>query len=91
MSSVEESSLVESKLVPSLDSTNEPSPEPRTLKERVIYPLEFAIEFGDFGNILKYFGHKKLTRSSEEPSLKIEPSMEWLSEVKRYSKPIQIL
>jgi hypothetical protein len=37
MSSVEESSFVESKPIASLDSTNEPSPEPRTLKERVIY------------------------------------------------------
>ena len=91
MSSVEESSLVESKLVPSLDSTNEPSPEPRTPKERVIYPSEFAIEFGDFDNTSKYFGHKKLTRPSKEVSPKIEPSKEWLLVVKCSSKAIQIL
>ena len=76
MLSVEEASLVESRPVPFLDSTNEPSPEPRTLKERVIYPSEFPIEFGDFGNTSKYFGHEKLARASEEVSPKIEPSKE---------------
>jgi hypothetical protein len=44
MSSVEESSLVESKLIPSKGSTCEPLPEPRTPKEQVIHPLEFPIE-----------------------------------------------
>jgi hypothetical protein len=71
VSSIEESSSVKSKPVPSLDSTNEPSPEPRTPKERVIYPLEFPIEFGDYGNTLKLFRHEKLTRPIEEvPPLK---------------------
>ena len=53
MSSVEESSLVESKLIPSLGSTHEPSPEPRTPKEQVIHPSEFPIEFWDYGNTSK--------------------------------------
>ena len=91
MSSVEEASSVESRPVPSLDLTNEPSPEPRTLKERVIYPLEFAIEFGDFGNISKYFGHEKLARPSKEVSPKIEPSKKRLLEVKHSFEAIQIL
>ena len=74
MSSVEEASSVESRPVPSLDSTNEPSPKPRTPKETMIYPSEFSIEFRDFGNTSKYFGHEKLTRPSKEVSPKIEPS-----------------
>ena len=53
MSSVEESSLVESKHVASLDSTHEPSSEPRMPKERLIHPLEFPIEFEDYGNTSK--------------------------------------
>ena len=53
MSSVEESSLVESKPIPSLDSTHEPSPEPQTPKERVLYPLEFFIKFEDYGKYLE--------------------------------------
>ena len=77
MSSVEESSLVESKHVASLDSTHEPSPGPHTPKERFIHPSEFPIEFEDFGNTSKYFGHKKLTHPSEEVFPKIEPSKEW--------------
>jgi hypothetical protein len=43
MPSVEESSLVEFKPIPFLDSTLEPPPKPRTPKERVIHPLEFPI------------------------------------------------
>jgi len=82
MSSVEESSLVESKLISSLGSTYEPSPEPRTPKERLIHPSEFPIEFKDYGNTLKLFWHKKLTHPPEEVSLKVEPSKEWLMEVK---------
>jgi len=57
----------------------------------VIYPLEFRIEFKDFSNISKYFGHEKLSRPSEEVSPKIEPSKEWLLEVKHSSEAIQIL
>ena len=76
MLSVEESSLVESKPIPSLDSTREPSLKPRTPKERLIHPSEFPIEFGDYGNTLKYCGHEKLTRPSVEVSPKIEPSRE---------------
>ena len=91
MSSVEESSSVKSKHVPSLDLTHEPSPEPRTSKERLIHPSEFPIKFGDFGNTSKYFGHEKLTRPSEEVSPKIEPSKEWLLEVKHSSEAFQIL
>ena len=91
MSSVEESSLVKSKHVASLDSTHELSPEPRTPKETLIHPSEFPIEFGDYGNTLKYFGHEKLTCPSKEVSPKIEPSKEWLLEVKHSSEAIQIL
>ena len=91
MSSIEEASLVESRPVPSLYSTNEPSPEPRTPKKGVIYPSEFSIEFGDFGNTSNYFGHKKLTRPSKEVSPKIEPSKAWLLEVKCSSEAIRIL
>ena len=76
MLSVKESSLVKSKLVPSLVSTNEPSPKPQTLKERLIHPLEFPIKFGDYGNISKYYGHEKLSRPSEQVSYKIEPLKE---------------
>ena len=74
-----------------LDSTYEPSPEPQTLKERLIHPSEFSIEFEDYGNTSKYAGHGKLTRPSEEVSSKVEPSKEWLMEVKRSFKAIQIL
>jgi hypothetical protein len=91
MSSVEEYSLVESKPIASLDSTNEPSPEPRIPKERVIYPLEFPIEFRDYGNTSKLFRHEKLTQPHEEVFPKIEPSKEWLMEVKRSSEAIRIL
>jgi hypothetical protein len=91
MLSVKESSLVESKPVPSLDSTYEPSPGPQTPKERLIYPSEFPIKFGDFGNTSKCFGHEKLTCPIEELFLKIESLKEWLLEVKRSSEAIQIL
>ena len=88
MSSIEEASLVESRPIRSLDSTNEPSPKPRTTKERVIYPSEFPIEFEDFGNTSKYYGKEKQTCPSEEVSPNIEPSKEWLLEVKCSSKAI---
>jgi hypothetical protein len=91
MSSVEASSLIKSKHEASLDSTHEPSYELRTLKKRLIHPSEFSIEFGDYGNTSKYFGHEKLIRPSEEVSPKIERSKEWLLEVKRSSEAIQIL
>jgi hypothetical protein len=81
MSSVEESSLVESQLVP----TYELPPEPQTSKERVIHPLEFLIEFKDYGNTLKISRHEKLTK---EVSPRLEPSKEWLMEVKCSSKAI---
>jgi hypothetical protein len=73
MSSVGESSLVESKLAPSLVSTYEPPPEPRTPKERVIHPLEFPIEFKDYGNTSKLLWHEKNIR---EVSPKAEPPKE---------------
>ena len=76
MSSVEESSLAESKPLPSVDLSHEPSPKPQTLKERLIHPLEFPIKFGDYGNISKYYGHEKLSRPSEQVSYKIEPLKE---------------
>jgi hypothetical protein len=91
MSSFEEPSSAESRPIASLDSTHEPSPEPRTPKERVIHPLEFPIKFKDYVNTSKLFWHEKLTLSSKEASPKAEPSKEWLVEVKRSSKAIQIL
>jgi hypothetical protein len=90
MLSVEESSLVESKPIASLDSTNEPSIEPRTLKDRVIYPLEFPIEFEDYGNTSKLFRHENLTQPPEEASPKV-PSKELIMEVKHSFEAIQIL
>jgi hypothetical protein len=91
MSSVEESSLVESKHEASLDSTYEPSPKPRTPKETMLHHSKFPIEFGDYGNTLKYFGHEKLSCPSKEVSPKVKPSKEGLLKVKRSSKAIQIL
>ena len=85
MSSIEESSLVESKPIPSLDSTHEPSPEPRTLKERVLHPSEFPIKFEDYGNTSKISKQEKRTK---EVSPKVEPSKELLMEVKCSSKAI---
>jgi hypothetical protein len=75
MSSVEESSLVEYQLVP----TYELPPEPQTLKERVIHPSEFLIEFKDYGNTLKISQHENHTK---EVSPRLEPLKEWLMEVK---------
>ena len=85
MLSVEESSLVESKPIPSLDSTHEPSPEPRTPMERLIYPLEFPIEFKDYGNTSKLSFHKK---STKEVSPRVKLSKEWLMEMKCSSEAI---
>ena len=88
MSSVEESSSVETKHIPSLGSTHEPSLESRTTKERVIHPLEFPIQFEDYGNTSKLSWHEKCI---QEVSPKVEPSKEWLMEVKHSSEAIQIL
>jgi len=90
MSSVEVSSSVESKPIPSLDSTHEPPPEPRTPNEKAIHPSEFPIEFKDYGNTSKLLRHEKLTHPPKEVSPKV-PSKEWLMEVKHFSKVIQIL
>jgi hypothetical protein len=88
MSSVEESSSIETKHIPSLGLTHEPSPKPQTPKERVIHPSEFPIEFRDYGNTSIHHGHEKLTLSSKEDSPRVEPSKELLMEVKRSSKAI---
>ena len=88
MSSVEESSPVESKPLASFDSIHEPSLEPQTPKERLIHPLEFPIKFEDYGNTAKLLWHEKHTK---EVSPKAEPSKEWLMEVKCSSEAIQIL
>ena len=69
MLSVEESSSVVSKPLPSLDSTFVPSPEPQTLKEQVIHSLEFPIELEDYGNTSKLLWHEKLMFPSKEVSL----------------------
>jgi hypothetical protein len=87
MSSFEEPSSTESKLVPSLDLTVEPSPKPQTPKKRILHPSKFIIEFEDFGNTSKHFWHNP----HDEVSPRVEPSKEWLMEVKRSSKTIQIL
>jgi hypothetical protein len=50
MSSIEESSFVESNHIPSIGLTYEPPPEPRIPKETMLHPLEFPIEFKDFSN-----------------------------------------
>ena len=88
MSSVEESSSVKSKHVPSLDLTHEPSLEPQTPKERVFHPSEFPSKFEDHGNTSKHLRHEKHTK---EVSPKVEPSKEWLMEVKYSSEAIWIL
>ena len=75
MSSVEEPSLVESKPITPLDSTQEPSPKPRTPKERVLHPLEFPIKFKDYGNTSKHSLHEK---HKKETIPKAVPSKEWL-------------
>ena len=90
MLSVEESSLVESKPIPSLDSTHEPSPEPRTPKEKLIHPSEFPIKFEDYSDTSKLLRHEKFTYPPEEVSTKIPPK-EWLMEVKCSSEAIRIL
>jgi len=87
MLSVDESSLVESKPIPSLDLTHEPSLRPWTLKERAIHSSEFPIEFEDYGNTSKLSRHKKLTL----PSPKVEPSKEWLMELRHSFEAIWIL
>ena len=87
MLSVEESSSIEYKPIASIDSTHEPSPKPRTPKERLIHPLEFSIKFEDYGNTSKHFWHNP----HKEVSPSVEPSKEWLMEVKRSSEAIQIL
>jgi len=80
MTSVEETSSVESKHIPSLDSTYEPSPEPQTPKETMLHPSKFPIKFKDYGNTSKLSWHEKNMR---EVSPKAEPPEEWLMEVKR--------
>jgi hypothetical protein len=69
ISSFEKPSPAESLHVPSLDLAVKPSPEPRTLKEGVICPSEFAIEFKDYGNTSNLSWHEKTTFLSKEVSL----------------------
>jgi hypothetical protein len=65
--------------------THEPSPEPRTPKERVFHPSEYPIEFKDYGNTSKISRHEKHTK---KVSPRVEPSKEWLMEVKHSSEAI---
>ena len=88
MLSVEKSALVESKPITSLGSTHVPLPEPQTLKETIIHPSEFSIKFEDYGNTSKLSWHEKHTK---DVSPRTKPSKEWLMELKRSSKAIQIL
>ena len=90
MFGVEESSSVESKPLASLDSTYEPSPKPRTPKERLGHPSVFPIKFEDYGNTSKVSQHEKHTHPPEV-SPRAELSKEWLMEVKCSSEAIHIL
>jgi hypothetical protein len=58
MSSFEEPSSAESLPLPSLDSTVEPCPKPRTPKEGMLHPLEFPIKFKDYGKTMNFLGTK---------------------------------
>jgi hypothetical protein len=91
MSSFEEPSSAKSLCSPSLDLTVEPSPEPRTLKEAMLHPLEFPIKFKDYGRISNLPWYEENTFLSKEVSPNTEPSKEWLMKVKHSSKAIQIL
>jgi hypothetical protein len=91
MSSFEELSSAESLPLPSLDLTVEPSPEPETPKEGVIHPSKFPIEFEDYGRTSNLPWHEENTFLSKEVSPNVEPSKEWLMEVKCSSEAIQIL
>ena len=66
--------------IPSLGLTYEPSP-----KDIMLHPLEFPIKFKDYGNTSKISWHEKHIK---EVSPKVEPSKEWLMEVKCSSKAI---
>jgi hypothetical protein len=87
----EEPSSAESKPIPSLDPTVEPSPEPEIPKKGVIHPLEFLIEFDDYGRTSNLPWHEENTFLSKEVSPNVEPSKEWLKEVKHSFEAIQIL
>ena len=63
MSSVEYSSSVKAKHIPSIGSNHEPSLEPQTPKESVLHPLEFPIKFEDYGNTSKISRHEKHTKN----------------------------
>jgi hypothetical protein len=77
--------------LPSLDSTVEPSPEPKTPKEGVIHPSKFQIEFEDYGRTSNPPWHGENTFLSKEVSPNVEPSKKWLMEVKHSCEAIQIL
>jgi hypothetical protein len=62
MLSVEESSFVESNHIPSIGSTYEPPPKPRTPKETMLHPSYFPIEFEDYSNTSKISQHEKHTK-----------------------------
>jgi hypothetical protein len=85
MSSFEELSSTESLPLPSLDSTVEPSPEPQILKEGMLHPSEFPIEFEDYSRTLILSWHENHT--SSKVSFKVS-SKEWSMEVKCSFKAI---
>lgn len=89
MSSFEEPSSAESLSSPSLDSSDEPSPEPRTPEERILHPSEFPIKFEDYCNTSNLSWHRNRTTNKVLP--RVKPSKEWLLEVTRSSEAIQIL
>jgi hypothetical protein len=78
----------ESNHIPSIDSTYEPPPKPRTPKEWVIYPSEFPIEFKDHGITSNLPWHEESTFLSKEVYPNVEPLKEWLMEVKCSSEAI---
>jgi hypothetical protein len=91
MSSFENPSSAEYLPLPPLDSIVEPSLEPKTPKEGVIHPSEFSIKFEDYGRTSNLPWHEENIFLSKEVSPNIEPSKEWLMEVKHSSEAIQIL
>jgi hypothetical protein len=54
----------------------------------MLHPSEFPIKFEDYGNTLRHFGHEKLTFPTKKVSPRMEPSKEWLMEVKHSSEAI---
>jgi len=92
-SHLESSSSAEFFPCTSQDSSVEPPPEPQTSKEEEIQPLKFSFQFEDdpyedLRNTLNYFCYRRPT-APLYPSRK-SMNEEWLKEVRRSSKAIQL-